>query len=86
MEKKIYRNGQADVGIEFEYETKEDLKNNFEGIMFELIEFISEYNLEEELIDYLENPTYYLGDNFKAVYVEDMDEYLGNDWYNNLGK
>lgn len=86
MEKKIYRNGQDDIGFEFTYEDEDDLRNNFEGLVFELLSFIAEYGMEEELIDSLENPTYYIGDDFKAEIVEDMDEYLGNDWYKHLGK
>ena len=56
-----YRNSQADIGIEFDYNDKDDLKMNFEGIMFDLMEFIAEYNLEEECVDYLNlHNTYYL--------------------------
>lgn len=86
MEKKIYRNGQDDIGFEFKYEDEHDLRVTLEGLAFELLSFIAEYGLEEELIDHLESPTYYIGDDFKAEIVEDMDEYLGNDWYEHLGK
>lgn len=69
-----YRNSQADIGIEFDYNDKDDLKMNFEGIMFDLMEFISEYNLEEECVDYLNlHNTYYLGDDFRAFYLKDMN-------------
>lgn len=70
-----YRNSQADIGIEFDYKDTDELRCNFEGIMFDLIEFISEYNLEEECVDYLNlHNTYYLGDEFRAFYLKDMDE------------
>lgn len=69
-----YRNSQADIGIEFDYNDKDDLKMNFEGIMFDLMEFIAEYNLEEECVDYLNlHNTYYLGDDFRAFYLKDMN-------------
>ena len=69
-----YRNSQADIGIEFDYNDKDDLKMNFEGIMFDLMEFISENNLEEECVDYLNlHNSYYLGDDFRAFYLKDMD-------------
>ena len=72
--KKKYRNSQADIGIEFDYEDNDDLKMNFEGIMFDLMEFISEYNLEEECVDYLNlHNAYYLGDDFRAFYLKDMN-------------
>lgn len=69
-----YRNSQADIGIEFDYNDKDNLKMNFEGIMFDLMEFIAEYNLEEECVDYLNlHNTYYLGDDFRAFYLKDMN-------------
>lgn len=69
-----YRNSQADVGFEFDYEDEHEQRLNFEGILFDLIEFISEYNLEEECVDYLNlNSQYYLGKDFRAFYLKDKN-------------
>lgn len=83
--KKIYRNGQADIGFEFEYETEKDLRFGFESLTFELLDFIDDYcyNMKDELIEHLNNAGF--DNNFKAEIIEDMDDYLGDDWYEHLG-
>ena len=74
--RKEYKNSQNNIAFKFNYETDEELKNNFEGMVFDLLEFISENNLEEELVEYLEHPEYDLGTNFKAICTDTFDEWL----------
>ena len=74
-----YRNTQADIGFEFDYTGADEteLRLNFEGILFNLLEFISEYNLEEECVDYLNlSPEYDMGTDFRAFYLKDIDKEL----------
>lgn len=74
-----YRNTQADIGFEFDYTGADEteLKLNFEGMVFNLLEFVSEYNLEEECVDYLNlSSDYDMGTDFRAFYLKDKNKEL----------
>lgn len=72
--KNEYRNTQDDIGFEFEYDDEHEKSCNFEGLVFELLSFIAEYNMEEECVDHLNiSPNYYLGTKFRAFYLKDYD-------------
>ncbi len=77
--KNTYRNYQDDIGFEFEYDDDHEKSCNFEGIVFELLSFIAEYNMEEECVDHLNfNCNYSIGEKFRAFYLKDYehDTYL----------
>ena len=83
--KRTYRNAEGRIGIEFQYEDEYDFGGIFEGLAFELLHFVEEYNMTEELIEHLKNPTYYFaGETFKAVDIGEephaFDKFMGEDW------
>lgn len=85
--KRIYRNVEGNIGIEFSYEDEHDLRSILEGLTFELLSFAGDYNLTDECIERLQNPNYWIGSDLKVQYVDDdgVDEFLGEDWYLHLG-
>ena len=79
--KKAYRNYESDIGFEFAYDDEHEKSCNLEGLAFELLQFIAEYNMEEECVEHLNlYSNYYLGSGFRAFYLKDYDHdmYLDN--------
>ena len=80
MEKKIYKNWQSDIAFKFSYETDEELHDNLTGMLFSVLQFVSDYNLSDELIEELnDRAEYFLGEDFKAINTAEFKEWLG-DW------
>ena len=76
-----YKNWQDEIAFKFNYKDDNELKNNLEGILYSVLQFVCDNNLADELIEYLnESADYYLGDDFGAVNTELFEKWLGSHW------